>query len=73
MSDGEMVSVKTVARLLGVDPQTVRRLIWRGELAATRVGRAVRVSKAALAQYLKDNRARVSMLRDARTERVEGS
>lgn len=45
-------SRKEVAAMLGVDPKTVSREIRRGNLRAFRVGRAVRISRKALVDYM---------------------
>jgi excisionase family DNA binding protein len=45
-------TIRAVAGLLGVHERTVHRLIARGELAAHRIGRGVRVSEADLRAYL---------------------
>ena len=44
--------VADIAKLFDVNHVTIRNLIKRGELRALRVGRGVRVSKAALEEYL---------------------
>lgn len=48
----EFVTLREAAELKGVHYQTVRRAIARGDLDATRVGRAVLVRPEALAQWL---------------------
>ena len=52
--DGEpdVMNVPQVARLLGVNPQTVRREIARGRLECVHVGKAVRVTKKQLLEYV---------------------
>lgn len=48
---GDVLTVAEVARALRVNPMTVYRAIERGELKAHRVGRAVRITRAALTQW----------------------
>lgn len=47
-----VLSVRQVADVLSVHINTVKRLIARGELPASKVGRALRVDKVDLKQYL---------------------
>jgi excisionase family DNA binding protein len=47
-----LVSVREVAGELGVHPETIRRLIHDGRLDAVRVGRVLRVHRAAVDAYL---------------------
>ena len=51
-SESAWYSVSTVARWLGVTELTVRREIKRGNLAAIRVGKSIRVSRADLERYV---------------------
>jgi excisionase family DNA binding protein len=51
------LSVEAVADYLGVAEITVRRLIARKELKASRIGRRVIVTPAALAKFLEANPA----------------
>jgi excisionase family DNA binding protein len=51
-SGGRLYSVREVAGLLGVHPETVRRMIHAGTLDAVRVGRVLRVEEASLQEYL---------------------
>jgi len=46
------VSVRNVAELLGVHPQTVRRLIHAGRLEGVRIGSGLFVPRAALDELL---------------------
>lgn len=48
-----LLTVGDAAALLRVSARTVRRLVGRGELAALRVGRQVRVAPADLSAYLR--------------------
>jgi excisionase family DNA binding protein len=50
-SDG-LYSVREVASQLGVHPETIRRLIHDGRLDAVRVGRVLRVHRAAVDGFL---------------------
>ena len=54
-----LLSIPHVAEHLGVCTKTVRRLIQSGELLATRVGRAIRVTEADLGAYLARGRSHV--------------
>jgi excisionase family DNA binding protein len=47
-----LFSINTAAARLDCHPETVRRLIRRGDLQAAKVGKNWRVSEAALASYL---------------------
>ena len=48
----EAFTVDEVASSLHVTTKTVRRLIWKGELGSIHVGRAVRVTRRQLADYV---------------------
>lgn len=48
-----LLSVADAAEFLRVSARTVRRLVARGELAASRVGRQVRIVPADLLAYLR--------------------
>jgi excisionase family DNA binding protein len=45
---GQMLSVEEAARVMGVHPKTVTRMIGRGELGATKVGRVWRIAPGAI-------------------------
>ena len=47
-----MMTVAEVAQQLRVNAETVRRLIGRGEIRATRIGRCVRITPAAVEEYI---------------------
>jgi len=49
---GRYLTVNEVAGALSTDPKTVRRHIWSGRLAAVRFGGAIRISAAALEEFL---------------------
>lgn len=49
--ESKLLRVKEVAERLSVHPETVYRLVCNSELASVRVGRAVRISEAALEQF----------------------
>jgi excisionase family DNA binding protein len=55
-----LVSVRDVAQQLGVHPETIRRLIHDGRLDAVRVGRVLRVHRAALDHFLVRQRVKPS-------------
>ncbi len=56
MSAPDPVSVREVAALLGVHPQTVRRLIHEGRLEGIRIGSGLFVPRAALDELLAGQR-----------------
>lgn len=51
-SDDQVLTVPAVAQWLGVSEKTVYRLVRRGELAAFKVGAAVRVRRSAVLAYM---------------------
>ena len=53
-----LYSVQEVATVLGVHPETVRRLIHQGRLGAIRVGRLLRIPEDALAALLDGQKIR---------------
>lgn len=55
-----LYSVREVAGQLGVHPETIRRLIHGGRLDAVRVGRVLRVHKAAVDGFLARQRIKPS-------------
>jgi excisionase family DNA binding protein len=57
-----LYSVREVAGQLGVHPETIRRLIHGGRLDAVRIGRVLRVHKAAVDTFLA--RQRIKPTRD---------
>jgi excisionase family DNA binding protein len=60
----DLVSVRDVADQLGVHPETIRRLIHDGRLDAVRVGRALRVHREAVNQFLARQRVKPTRLAD---------
>lgn len=58
MTDEQFFSPKAIAGKLNVSEETVRRLIERGELQATRVGNQLRVSESWLQEYIDKNKTR---------------
>jgi excisionase family DNA binding protein len=59
-----LVSVREVADHLGVHPETIRRLIHDGRLDAVRVGRVLRVHRAALDSFLARQRVKPTRFQD---------
>jgi excisionase family DNA binding protein len=59
-----LVSVREVADQLGVHPETIRRLIHDGRLDAVRVGRVLRVHRAALDSFLARQRVKPTRVQD---------
>jgi excisionase family DNA binding protein len=57
ISPKNCLSVESAAEYLGVSAITVRRLIARKKLKASRIGRRVIITPAALANYLEANPA----------------
>jgi excisionase family DNA binding protein len=56
--NGGLISVREVARQLGVHPETIRRLIHDGRLDAVRVGRVLRVPREAVEAFLAQQRVK---------------
>jgi excisionase family DNA binding protein len=54
----DLVSVREVAVLLGVHPETVRRLIHRGGLTGVRTSRGLHIARDELARCLEQQRIR---------------
>ena len=55
------VSVREVSELLGVHPQTVRRLIHEGKLEGVRIGNGLFVPRAALDELVSRQRRKPSL------------
>lgn len=47
-----LLTVKEVAAILGVSSRTVSRLCEKGEIPSSKIGRAVRIPKKALLEYM---------------------
>ena len=65
-----VLTVKEVARLLGINKNSIYGAIARGELPHIRIGRSIRVPRAALERFLAgkelvapDDEAQISLLR----------
>jgi excisionase family DNA binding protein len=54
------IPLAEAARLLGVHPMTLRRVIYRGELPVIRLGRKLLIPRAAFAQLAEGARAAVA-------------
>ena len=52
MEQREAYTREEVAQMLGVNPRTVTREIQRGNLKAFNVGRAVRITRRALMEFM---------------------
>jgi excisionase family DNA binding protein len=65
-----VLSAREAAALLGVTERTVRRAIARSELPAVKVGRAFRIERAALADYVARRRDRPQKNRRAPAPRL---
>ena len=51
-----MLDVKRIARMLGVHPETIYRLVRSGKIGHSRVGRAIRISEAVAREALRDRK-----------------
>jgi excisionase family DNA binding protein len=58
LSEDEFLTVDEVAKMLRLNPQTVRNFIDRGYLPAFRIGRRVRILRSDLAQFLDQQRTK---------------
>ncbi len=54
--DGRLLTVSEVAEELAIHPKTVRRLVACGELAAVKIGAAVRVHPADVDAFVDEHR-----------------
>ena len=55
-----LLSIKETSKILSVTEQTVRNLIYRGELEKVKVGRAVRIEEKELMRYIDENTDRAA-------------
>lgn len=53
--DEQLLKVPEVAEQLAIVPFQVRRLIWKGELPSVRIGRAVRVRRSDVSEFIDRN------------------
>jgi excisionase family DNA binding protein len=60
-NEAPLFSVRQVADTLGVHPETIRRLIHDGRLDAVRVGRVLRIDRAAVSAFV--DRQRIKPVR----------
>ena len=54
--DNDMIDVRRAAVLVGKHPETVRRWIWSGRLAARRVGQRLLVARTDLEHFVENGR-----------------
>lgn len=66
--NGEYLTVPDVAELLQVNPQTVRRWIWKGKLPHVKVGGTVRIPKSGLDSMITFKPDRVKASKSSQTE-----
>jgi excisionase family DNA binding protein len=59
-----LYSVREVAELLGVHPETIRRLIHDGRVGAVRVGRVLRIESYEVDRFLARQRVKPIRLAD---------
>lgn len=55
MEDNDVMTLEETSKLLKVHPNTVRRLVKRGELPAKKVGTLWRFSRRAVMEWLEKN------------------
>jgi excisionase family DNA binding protein len=55
-AENRFLTIRTAAEILCVSGQTIRRLIYEGELPAVRVGSLLRIPRASLEEYLEEQR-----------------
>jgi excisionase family DNA binding protein len=68
----ELLTVREAATWLGVRPSLIRDLQWREELGVARIGRFVRIPKAALVALAQPGGAkRIATSKVTRTRRVQ--
>ena len=71
--DGRLLTVSEVAVDLAIHPKTVRRLVARGELAAVKIGAAVRVHPADVDAFVDEHRVQSGVRRREPRPRVRAS
>jgi len=63
----EFMSVNEVAKTLKVHPMTVRRMIYKGELEAHKVGSNIRISRDNLDRYISNTKIQKKKTSTARS------
>jgi excisionase family DNA binding protein len=71
--EGRLLTVSEVAEDLAIHPKTVRRLVARGELAAVKIGAAVRVHPADVDAFVDEHRVQNGERRREPRPRVRAS
>ncbi|MDQ1318738.1 MAG: hypothetical protein QG588_2400, partial [Candidatus Poribacteria bacterium] len=56
MENHKFYSIGQVAQLLGVSDRTIRRLVWKGDLEAIKVGKSVRIASEYIEVYTSKNK-----------------
>jgi len=56
MENHKFYSIGQVAQLLGVSDRTIRRLVWKGDLEAIKVGKSVRIASEYIEIYTNKNK-----------------
>ncbi len=54
LTGARLLRVREIAEVLGIHPQSVRRMVWRGILPSVRVGHSVRVRAGDVQNFLDD-------------------
>jgi excisionase family DNA binding protein len=54
-NESRFVTIRMAAETLSVSGQTIRRLIYGGELPAVRLGSLLRIPRVALEEYIEEN------------------
>ncbi len=68
-----LLTVPEVAQELAIHPKTVRRLVARGELAAVKIGAAVRVRPADVDAFVDEHRVQHGVRRHAPRPRIRAN
>ena len=58
ISRNRLLSIPEVAEFLNISSWQVRRLVWRGDLPAVRIGRLVRLDREDLDAYVTNQKCR---------------